>query len=71
MTVSRINAGIRIEINDHELVIQRGPVSDQIDVSVFSAGSVTKFSISEKVWAFAMGALIADLGINLHSGDLA
>ncbi len=78
MTVTRTDGGVRIEAEDHELVIQRGPVPGRIEVSVFSsadvsppAGGVTRFSIPEREWAFAMGVLLLELGIEVRSDESA
>ena len=76
MTVTRIDGGIRIETEDHDLVIKRGPVPGRIEVSVFSsvdvtppAGGAVQFSIPDREWAFAMGALFLELGIKVGSDE--
>ena len=74
VTVTRIDGGVRIETEDHELVIERGPVPGRVEVSVFTssdakppAGGAVTFSIPENTWAFAMGALLLELGIKVGS----
>lgn len=78
MTVVRVDGGVRIETEDHDLEIKRSSIPGQIEVSVSSssdasppAGSIVTFSIPENTWAFAMGALLLELGIEIRSDESA